>query len=314
MKNNDRKSFNKMTVGTGIICAVLILYAISVIALLLWGVITSLKSNMDFMHMKNVIGLPNLEYSHDEVLKLGNYKLILDNFVFQQRTKFYSGATLVEKTATLTIPILILNTIAYAGGGCVILAFVPAITAYMCAKYKFKMSKVIYVVVILVMSIPIVGNQPAMLTLVRNLGIYDTFIGNYIQKFSFVGMYFLVFYAFFEDLPDSYAEAAEIDGASQFRVLTTIILPLAIKMLTTVMLIQFVTLWNDYETPLLYLPTHSTLAYGVYYMAFRNSSGKLSNVPARVSACMILAVPILIVFLFLKDKLMGNISLGGVKE
>ena len=64
---------------------------------------------------------------------------------------------------------------------------------------------------------------------------------------------------------------------------------------------------------LLYMPTHPTLAYGVYYMSISNMNG-LSSAPMRMVACVILALPITTVFVVFKDKVMGNVTMGGVKE
>ena len=133
------------------------------------------------------------------------------------------------------------------------------------------------------------------------------------MKFHFGGMYFLVFYAYFKGLPDTYAEAAEIDGASQFRVLVMIIMPLAIKIMSTVFMILFVQLWNDYRTALIYMPTHPTLAYAVYHVAIYTNKGAFATIPAKTASCITLAVPILILFIFFKDKIMGNVTLGGIK-
>ena len=162
------------------------------------------------------------------------------------------------------------------------------------------------------MTIPTVGIYPSEITLLRNLGLYDTMIGIYIQKFSCYGMYFFVFHAFFESIPDTYSEAAEIDGASQFTIMVRIMMPLAVKMIGTVMLIQFIHLWNDYQTAYLYLPSYPTLAYGVWYVNFQGG-GELGRTPVRVASCMTLAIPVLIIFSFFKDKIMGNVSMGGIK-
>ena len=149
----------------------------------------------------------------------------------------------------------------------------------------------------------------------KNLGLYDSVWGLWIMKANFLGMYFLVFYNIYKNMPMAYTEAACIDGAGNLSVLLRIILPLSRNTFFTVMLINFITFWNDYQTPLLYLPTHPTLSYGVYLVAIDPPSGiKLSDVPHSVSACMMLALPILIVFVIFKDKIMGNISLGGIKE
>lgn len=298
-----------------VFCIVLLVYSASIIFMLCWGFLTTLKSNVDFLYMNNVMGFPNLEKSSKEFFQLANYKLILENFEFTRRTRFYSGDTLIVHETQNNLGSMLVNTVLYAGVGSVILAVVPAITAFACVKFKrYKLSKIIYVANLVTMSLPLVGTAPATLNMMRYLNLYDSFIGNYIQKFSFCGMYFLVFYAFYEGLPDSYQEAAEIDGASYYGILIKIIIPLSIKVISSVVLLQFVQLWNDYQTPLMYLPTHPTLAYGTYYMAQGNTAGALSKVPVRIAACMILALPILVVFLFARNKLMGNVSIGGVKE
>lgn len=146
------------------------------------------------------------------------------------------------------------------------------------------------------------------------MGIYDTFVGYLLQKASFGGMYYFVFLGFYESLPDSFAEAAEIDGASQFSVLMRIILPLSIKTLSTVFVIQFISAWNDYQTAYMYMPSHPTLAYVVWFLTNNNQSSGGGDMVVRVAGAMALAVPILVAFIFLKNKLMGNVTMGGLKQ
>ena len=312
MKKQEKGIFNKVFVIS--VSILLAIYAFAMIFLLGWGLLTSLKSRTDFLFAENVLGLPNLEYSREELLHFENYKLIFENFNFTKKVVFYSGNELITHESKSNFFTLILNTFLYAGVGSFIAAIVPAIVAYTCVKYKFRFSKILYAVVLFVYIVPVVGNYPSAITVLRDLGLYDSFGGNYIQKFSFTGMYFFVYWAFYESLSDTYSEAAEIDGASQVRILTSIILPLSIKIISSVWLILFVQHWNDYQTPMLYLPTKPTLSYGVYYMTQIDHSGKLTQTPTKIAGCMLLALPILVAFIFLKEKLMGNVSMGGVKE
>ena len=177
-----------------------------------------------------------------------------------------------------------------------------------------KLSGIIFVAYTLMMCMPIVGSLPTELTFLKNAGLYDTIWGNYIQSMTGSGMYFFVFFAFFKSMPETYREAASIDGAGHFKIMARIYFPLAIKMLSTVFLIQFVARWNDYQTPLLYLPTHPTLAYAVYWIGNLTNVAALRTVPVRIASSMLLAVPILVLFIAFKNKLMGDISLGGIKE
>lgn len=302
-----------------VIIVLLAALTLFLIITLLWGLMTSLKSERDYL--KNMFGFPNLDptykrNSREQFFHLQNYVDVLNNFVLTLDGTYYRGDSPVYAQTTTGFFGMLANTLLYAGVGALICALVPAVTAYLCAKYKcYKLSGIVYVTYIVIMCVPIVGSYPTIISFLRNTGLYDTFLGNYLQKMSGAGMYFFVYYAFFGGLSDAYREAADIDGASEMTILVRIYFPLAIKMIATVFLIQFVALWNDYQTPLLYLPTHPTLSYGVYLVAIDPPSGiNISDVPHSVSACMMLALPILIVFVIFKDKIMGNISLGGVKE
>ena len=150
-----------------------------------------------------------------------------------------------------------------------------------------------------------------MIVLLRDLGIYDSIFAMILLNLNFTGMYFFVFTAFYQSLPDSFTEAAEIDGASQLNILTTIIIPLSVKMLSTVFLIQFIHFWNDYQTANLYMPTHPTLAFVVWKLTVDNT---INEITVRLAATFSLALPILVAFIFLKDKLMGNVTMGGLKQ
>lgn len=306
--------FNKIIVG--VICAVLCVYVISIFIPLIWGLITSLKSFRDFDINGNVLGLPNPDVSADEI-RLANYGIILDKFNFTTRVPFYVGDRLVTHEAMVNLWKCVLNTLLYSGIACVMLSVVPAVVAYVCAKYDFAFMKFLYGYVVVTMIIPLVGTYASEISLLRNLGIYDTTLGFILQKCSFSGMYFLVFFAFFKGLPDAYMEAMDIDGASQFTILIRLVLPLASKMIFSVMLIQFVIYWNDYQMAIMYMPTHPTLAYGIYHLTLESESGEFAlyakRVPVKVAGAMLLAVPILVLYVILKDKLMGNMSMGGLK-
>ena len=298
-----------------VVCAVLCIYVASIVFSLLWGVLTSFKSGLDFIQAKNYWGLPLFELSENEI-KFGNYKIVVDNFtrlIGSLKASWRVNGVRVSHKSTNNLFTVLLNTLLYAGGGACIFSFVPCVVGFMIAKYKFKLSGFIYAMCLAIMVIPSVGIYPAEIALMRSIGLYDTWIGYFIQKFNFTGMYFFVFYAFFQTLPNSYMEAAEVDGASQLHILIHIIIPLAAKILSTVILLNFIQLWNDYNVPLLYMPTKPTLAYAVFRFS-QDYNNQYSIPPVKIAGSMFMAVPVLIILICLKDKLMGNISLGGLKE
>ena len=318
MTKKDKSVMNKVFMTT--IGIALVVYSVTIVFVLGWGLMTSFKSVLDFTYAKNVMGLPNLDEnvpwnSRDAVFEFSNYTEIFRLFpeVLQKMKKsFYVGETLVTHRANASVLGVFTNTFLYVVIGPLLQTLVPAIMAYATAKHDFKICKMIYGIALFSMIMPIVGNYTSAIDLLRNLGLYDTWLGFFAQKFFFGGMYFLVFHAFYSGLANSYSEAAEIDGASYYNILLSVILPLSIKMISSVWLIQFVHFWNDYQTPRLYMPTHPTLAYTIWTLTTNYS--KVADVPTKVAGAMVLALPVLVFFIFFKDKLMGNVSMGGLKE
>lgn len=337
-KCEGKKRINPLFIVLGVI---LVLYSLIMIFMLLWGLNTSLKSSDDYVALGNYLGFPNLDDevfgSRDQFFHLKNYNLVFESFKYGKTVDYYRGDTKVYRT-TRTIfgsmlglededawnreyfPDLIINTLLYVGGCALVAAFVPALTAYLTAKYDFKLSGIIFVLYTLMMCMPVVGNQPSQLSFFKTTGLYDTIIGMVLQWASGAGMYYFVYYAYFKSVPETYREAASIDGASETRIMFSIYFPLAIKMIMTVFLIMFVSLWNDYQNPLVFLPTQPTLAAAVYNMTSNTSSdvkelqAAFSEVPGKIAASMVLALPILLLFILTKNKLMGDVSLGGIKE
>ena len=77
-------------------------------------------------------------------------------------------------------------------------------------------------------------------------------------------------------------------------------------------ILNFITAWNDFNTPLMYLPSRPTLAYGLW--SFKGSSDPyVSQIPVQLAAVFLSMIPIIILFVFLKNKIMGNLVVGGVK-
>ena len=280
-----------------IIFGVLIFYSVVMILLMVWGVLTSLKSDNDFII--------------DPVLLPGEDGFMIENFIemwqkFVVPNKFTPGVK-------IGVEAMILNTILYCFGGAFVMTTCYCIMAYITSRYNYLFSKIIYLVVVITMVIPIIGSTPATLDFMIATGLYDTWLGAYIMKFNFLGMYFLVFHAMYKSLSNEFYEAAIIDGANEWQVFLKIMVPLVAPTYGTIFLIKFIEFWNDYMTPLMYLPTHPTLAYGVQYMATNGMRG-MSRPPKKMASCMVMMLPILFVYIIFRNKIMGNVTMGGVKE
>lgn len=291
MKKRGKIKINWFTVA---IFSFLALYAVSLLLPLFWGALNSLKTPFDYD--TNRLGVP-------------------DPFTgvnFQQALKLlYVPVPFGKGSRNVLIPELMMNSVLYALGCAFFQTLCCCLMAYVSQRFTWKICKVIYGIVIITMILPIVGAMPSELRILKAIGLYDTIPGGWLLRANFLGVYFLVFYETFRSIPRSFSEAARIDGAGDFGVLFRIMLPLAAKTFGAVMLIYFVGYWNDYQVPLVYIPTHPTLTYAMYTAAL---STRISSVPERLAVCLIVFIPIFIVFMIFQKKIMGNVSMGGLKE
>lgn len=275
---------------------ILIVYVLLLFILLMWAIFTAFKGNLDFL--ENPLWLP-------AKWNIKNFFVMLDNYVVQ-----------VNRNGTIRkiyIEGMLLNSVLYAVGSAFFSAFTTCITAYATARFNFKFNSVIYGIVIVTMTLPIVGNLPSELQLLRAFNMYDEIWGLWICKANFLGMYYLVFYGVFRAISKDITDAAYIDGASNLAVMFRISMPLAMNTFMTVMLIQFVGFWNDYTVTLTFMPTKPTLAFGLYEYSF-SPKPAINNTPMRLMGCLVLIIPALVLFIVFHKRLMGNISVGGVKE
>lgn len=279
-----------------ILFTLLLLYVLSMTIIIGWGFINTFKDYTgDFL--ENISGFP-------KVWIFDNY-----NYAFG---KLYYKVTTETSQYNVYIAEMYFNTIIYSLGCGFFATFIPCCVSYVVVKFRFKFLKIYYPIVIICMIIPIVGSLPSEINMSKNLGFYDHIWGIWLMRANFLGLYFLVFYAIFQSIPDAYIEAAKIDGAGNFLVYIKIMLPLVKNTFFTVMLIQVITAWNEYQVPLVFLPSSPTLAMWLFKFSI-SSQSELSTVPMQVTGCMLLFIPIFILFIIFNKRLLGNISLGGIK-
>ena len=188
------------------------------------------------------------------------------------------------------------------------------LAAYVVVRFDRKFNAVITGVVIVTMCVPIIGGLASNLQMLKFLGLYDTFYGPFITGFSFLGGNFLILRSALRVVPKSFTEAAIIDGASEWTVLVRIVIPMIKTTLLILYLSSFIARWNDWGTSLMVMPSYPTLAFGLYTYNNANASNSLSSVPMKITGCMYLMVPMFVLFMIFKNKMIGNLSMGGLKE
>lgn len=296
-KQKSLATKNRFTPTTIVMLVILSLYVLILFTLLYWAVITSLKSQDEFY---------NYKYQFPKELYL-NFIALLN---YSVRISVADGDAMVS--GYVKIQQQFFNSLFYSVGCAFVKTLTTCIVAYCCTKFKNKFSKIVYNTVIVAMIIPIVGSLPAEVAMAQTFGFYDKVWGMWIMQMNFLGMYFLVFCSGFAAMPDAYSEAAKIDGANQYDILFRIALPFIRSLFGTIFLVNFITYWNDYQTPLVYMPTHPTLAYGILRLA-QGADNELSTTPMRIAGPVMLMIPVLILFMIFQKKMLGNLNVGGIK-
>lgn len=294
------KSSNKIF-GT-ISVTILSIYSFLLIFLLVWAFMSSFKTQMDFNSN------PWLPQSGDY------YGWHPENYVTAFKLFKVRLYNLPGKQYANVVGMFI-NSVLYAGGGSLVVVFVTCLMAYCCSNFECRVTRIIYFVVIFVLTTPIVGSLPSEYQMAKTLGLYDNMVGFYFMKSYFANMNFLIFYAMFRGISGTYTEAGLLDGAGYWRIYFQIILPLAGSTFFAVYLLSFIGLWNDYSVPLMYLPSYPPLAYGLYELQVvgQTSEGDVLANPQKIAACFLVSLPIIIIFSLFNQKIMTNVSVGGLK-
>ena len=297
----------------------LIVYVISFLTPFLWAILTS--TNTHALYIDNSYVLPEdgfflkiakiLYIPRDVTGPMGtqggftfdNYAWAIENFKIERDNGTFTG-----------FGELLLNSFVYSIVATLITTGSHSISAYIGARYSHhKIAALLYPIVIVTMILPIVGALPSELDMMRRMGWYDRVWGLWLMKGGFLGTNFLIFYATFKGISWEYAEAAFIDGASHLKVLVDIMIPLAAGSISALMLITFITFWNDWKVNVQYLPTTWPM---ISYALFRfQGDGGIPGIttPRRMAGCMIVAAPLIAIFIIFRKKLMGSLTIGGIK-
>lgn len=274
----------------------LVIYVAVLLIPLIWGLVISFMTRdaySDYLH--NPLVLPN-DYSFE------NYLNGFKDFKIKPVGSF-QDQNLIE---------IFGQTVLYAFSCSLAATIVPCVCAYACARFHFKFGKIMYGIVVVTMAIPIVGNLPSEIVVAQKVGTFDNIWLFWIMKANFLGIYFLLFHSIFKGVPTAYTEAARIDGAGNFRIMLSCVMPFALGTVGIVFLLNFINFWNDYQIPYYYLPSYPVVGTAVFNFSLHFE--KFGGIPQLIAMIFIVAIPIIILAVIFNKKLMSNLSDGGIKE
>jgi len=190
-------------------------------------------------------------------------------------------------------------------------------TSYVMSKMRFKMRKPIMNIAMILGLFPGFMSIIAVYYILKALGLTQSLVALVLVYSAGAGMGFYIGKGFFDTIPDSLIEAAKIDGAMQARIFFSIVLPLSRPIIIYTALMAFMAPWMDFILARVILGEQNvnlhTTAVGLYYMLYGQRVD--SNVFTLFSAgCLLIAVPIVALFLSMQKFYVEGITAGSVKS
>ncbi len=272
---------NRM-IGKFFLYLLLILITAVMIIPFLWMISASIKNNA-------------------EVFKITPFQFIPDEPRWDNYVRIWTKIPLMHfigNTVFLTIVVTLLQLLT------------SSFAAYAFAKLEFKHKNKLFLAYIATIAMPWQVYMVPQFIMMRNMGLNDKLLAMIcLQAFSAFGVFMMK--QFYEDIPDSLCEAARIDGMSEYRIYSSIMLPLSKPALSTLTIFTFVNTWNDYLGPLIYLKTETkkTIQLGLkmFIGQFAAEYGLI------MAGSIITLIPVLIVFLSLQKYFVEGVAATGLK-
>lgn len=268
-------------IGRIIIYIIMILGTIGVFAPLFIVLNVSLKTNEEYM-MKGVMSLP------ESITNAENYirAFVEGHFI----TGFMNTAFLV----VISVPVTII---------------VASLVAYTLSRFDFRLKKIIYLSFLIPTFIPGMTVTIATFQVIKALGVYNSLLAGLILYIGTDIMQIYIFLQFINNVPVSLDESARLDGAGRLKIYTGIILPQLKPAIATTVILKLLGIYNDFFTPYMYMPKIRTVATSLY--AF--SGDKLAEWPLMSAAIVLVAIPTIIIYIFLQRHIISGVTDGAVK-
>ena len=242
---------------------------------------------------------------------------VKDPAVYNQEIvpSFFTVPTAVNySTAFTAVPLgrYFLNTLIFTVGttGLMMLIIVPAAFAF--ARLQFRGKNIVFALFLSLMMIPtelvIITNY---VTIVH-MELRDTFLGLILPSVTSV-FYIYLLKENFEAIPDELYNAAKVDGTSDLKYMLKVMVPICQPTIVTIVILKVIECWNSYVWPRLVTTKQDYYLISEGIQKIRSEGFGRENLPAMMAAVVVVSVPLIVLFLIFREKIMAGVSRGGTK-
>ena len=206
------------------------------------------------------------------------------------------------------------NTVIVVGFALVIVMILGAMCAYVLARYQFWGNRLIYYTMLAGLTFPVFMAIVPLFFILKNIGLLNTLPGLILTYVAFALPFTVFFlYSFFRTLPNEIYEAAQVDGAGEWRTFFQIMLPMARPGMAAVAIFNFLGLWNQFLLPVALNTNQDNYVLSQGMASFASQAGYAVDFGALFAAVVITIIPVLIVYVIFQRQLQGSVSSGTIK-
>ena len=206
----------------------------------------------------------------------------------------------------------LLNTLIFTVITTAIMLIVITLAAFAFARLEFKGKNIVFVIFLSLMMIP---NELVVITnfvTITNWDMRNSFPGLILPSITSV-FYIYLLKENFEQIPDNLYYAAKVDGTSDLKYLLRVMVPISKPTLVTITILKVIECWNSYVWPRLITDDENYFLVSNGIQEIRETGFGRENIPAMMAAVVVISVPLIILFLVFRKKIMEGVSRGGTK-
>ena len=267
-----------------LVYGLLIIWAIAVLFPFYWMIISSFKGYLD--------------YAAEETPKLLPVSPTLKNY----------------KTAFTEAPLLdyFLNTIIFTVITTAIMLIVIVPAAFAFARLQFRGKNVLFVVFLSLMMIPSELVVITNFVTITKLDLRNTFTGLILPSITSV-FYIYLLKENFQQIPNELYYAAKVDGTSDFKYMMKVMLPICKPTVVTITILKVIECWNSYVWPRLITDDEKYFLVSNGIQKIREYGLGRDNIPAMMATVVVVSVPLIVLFLIFRKKIIAGVARGGTK-
>ena len=280
----EKRARRRQGIYLALIGLVLVVWAVLVLFPFYWMLLTSVKS----------YGSYNSEY----IPKLFTLSPTLENYA----------------SAFSQVPLAgyFLNTAIFTVITTALMLFVTVLAAFAFSRLQFPGRDLLFTLFLALMMIPSELVVITNFVTITEAGLRNTFLGLILPSVTSV-FYIYLLKENFSQVPDELYYAAKVDGTSDLKYLLKVLLPICQPTVVTITILKIIECWNSYVWPRLITDNQDYFLVSVGIQEIRENGFGRENIPAMMAAVTVISLPLILLFLVFRKKIMAGVARGGTK-